>query len=468
MKKLEKIFISAFALLLAFSALPLSADANYLPLVEENNTPLYSEIALLVNVDENTGKIIPLVEKAADRRTAPASLLKIMAAAVVLENSPDLQRKVKVSAAAVHLLDGTNAAIAGLKIGEELTIEQLLYCLLVRSACDAATVLAEAVCGSQEAFVKKMNEKAAELDCKNTNFVNAVGLDAPGQYTSAWDILAITLHAMQNPTFAHISSQTSYTLEATNLSARRRMSTTNFVLVKSYPIYYHPDAAGIKTGTTSEAGRCVVTKASKNGYTYYAVVMRAPSVDVNKDGVEDNTAFVDTKRLYTWVFRHIRLVSVAEPTQIVASVPLSLAAGSVDFVRLVPAGEQFALVPSGVDKGSVLLKPIAETIPEALDAPIVKGTPYGRASVLYAGREIAQVDLVAESDIGRSGFLYAASLAEDLLKSRAMRLVLAVLLLMLAAYIAFTVYINLKKRKRRQLRVVNYRDIGERGGKKRK
>jgi len=471
MKLLKKIFILSFALLLLLSVLPLTASADYLSLVErigeEDEARLYSEIALLVHVDENTGDITTLIEKNATEQTAPASLLKIMTAIVALENSPDLQRKVQVSAAAIHLLDGTNAAIAGLKPGETLTIEQLLYCLLVRSACDAATVLAEAVCGSQEVFVQRMNAKAAELGCTNTNFVNAIGLDAEGQYTTARDMLTLTLYAMQNPTFAHITAQTSYTLEATNLSARRRMNTTNFVLVKSYKLYYHADAAGIKTGTTTEAGRCVITKASRNGYTYYAVLMRAPSVDVNKDGVQDNTAFVDTKRLYHWVFEHIRLVSVAEPTQIVAEVPLSLS-GSVDFVRLVPAGEQFALVPSGVDKGSVLLQPIAESIPVALDAPIVKGTPYGKARVMYAGKEIAQVDLVAETDIDRNAFLYAASVAREMLKSPAMRLIGALLLLMLIAYIAFSVWLNLRKKNRRKLRVVDYRDMPKGGRNRRK
>lgn len=138
------------------------AYANYNAVYEKSLTdsgdnPIYAQIYLLVNLDNDT----VIFEKNADKQAAPASLTKIMTATVVLENCKDLDEEVEASYEAIHLLDGTGSSIVGLEPGEKMSIKNLLYCLLVRSGNDAANVLAMHVGGSIEGFVKMMNDKAA-------------------------------------------------------------------------------------------------------------------------------------------------------------------------------------------------------------------------------------------------------------------------------------------------------------------
>ncbi len=445
-------------LIMLCAAFPACADSGYLDMALEEIS-LHSDIVLLANVDKNTQAVSVILEKNADKRAAPASLAKIMTAIVVLEQCQDLGSKVTVPAEALELIAGKNASNAGLRVGEIFTVEELLNCLLICSACDAAVTLAHGISGSQEAFVALMNAKAAELGCENTSFSNAIGFDDRGMYTTAYDILAITLYAMQKPLFVEITAKSVYRMHATNKTPERRLSTTNLLLNRTAPKYYHPNVTGIKTGNTEDAGRCVVSCASKNGYTYYAVVMHGSDKDVSepKDGTAENTALLDSKNLYNWVFEKIKLICVAEPVQIVTEIPLALSSAS-DFLRLVPAKEQFAFVPAGVDQDSVLLQPIAETLPKSVEAPIAKGTVYGQAQVLYAGQVIATVDLVSDRDVGRNSFLLLGSKLKRVFESTAVKLIAVVLALMILGYIGLVIYVNRKKKKNRQLRVLEYRD----------
>lgn len=209
-----------------------------------------------VLMESSTGKI--LYEKNANEVRYPASTTKIMTAILVLENC-ELTDVATVSHNAVYTIPA-DYVTCNIQEGEELTIEQLLNVLLVPSANDAAIVLAEHVSGSVSKFADLMNEKAKEIGCKNTHFVNPNGIHNKDHVSTSYDLALMAQYAMKNETFRKIIQKTEYTLPATNKheKADRTFTTTNDLLIKntskSKSNYYYPDAIGVKTGYTGEAG----------------------------------------------------------------------------------------------------------------------------------------------------------------------------------------------------------------------
>lgn len=209
--------------------------------------------AILIHAD--TGKI--LYEKNAQRAMFPASTTKIMTAILVLENTK-LSDTATVSYNAVRSVPAGYSR-ANLQIGEVFTIEQLLHVLLIPSANDAANVLAEHIGKSISNFADMMNQKAIEIGCKNTHFVNPSGIHDNNHYSTAYDLALIGQYAMKNDTFRNIVCKTSCSLPATDkyVSDDRVFTTTNDLLkinTSTEPDnYYYPYAIGIKTGFTTPA-----------------------------------------------------------------------------------------------------------------------------------------------------------------------------------------------------------------------
>ena len=205
MKKGIKFLLSFILIFSIFSSIP--AFANYNTVFENSlkadKKQIYADTYLLVNLDNDT----VIFEKNADKRNAPASLTKIITASVVIEKCPDLNLKIKIDKAPIELLYGTGSSMAGLVPGEELSLKDLLYCLMVRSGNDAANILADYVGnGSIPAFVGMMNDLAKRLGCKDTHFANPHGLDDPNHYTTARDLIKFTKHALTLPHFEEITS----------------------------------------------------------------------------------------------------------------------------------------------------------------------------------------------------------------------------------------------------------------------
>lgn len=410
----------------------------------------HADIILMVNLDDSSS----IIEKNADKKSMPASFVKITVAILILENCSNLDEPVTVSANAVRVLANTYSSVANLKPGEILSVRDLLYCLLVSSANDAATVLAEYSAGDIESFVGLMNEKVRALGCENTNFKNPHGLDDPEQYTTARDMVTIVRHALTFPLFEEITSTFRYTVPATNKSKERKLVSTVSLMNPGIKDYYYEYASGIKTGTTKGAGRCVISKASKDGYSYLIVVMNAPMLNIDSDPVLENTAFTDSKALFNWTFKNIRLRTVAEAGRVVGEVPVKLSL-KTDHVQLVPEKEFAALVPIGEGAESVLVEIVPESIPEKLEAPVKKGQFIGKARVLYAEEEVALFNLVANEDIDRSFLLYLGSLIKELASTLVFRLIMLVIVL---CALFFTIVLILRwnnGRKRKKPKLVS-------------
>ena len=309
----------------------------------------------------------------------------------------------------------TGAQTAGLKVGESLTIEQLLYLTMVHSACDACQVLAEFVSGSTDAFVAEMNSWVQSLGCKNTHFVNPDGLHDPNHYSTAADLAKITLKALQNDTFERISTTVQYKYKNTTFTH------TNLMLQSGYVSYYYEYASGIKTGSTEEAGYCVITKASKDGYNYLAVVLGAPVIDYNSDGYVEKCSFIDAASLFDWAFDSLKYTTLVSESDVIDEVPVENGKDA-DAVQLVAAKDVNTIVPAGLDKSAVIIRAVDK--PESVQAPVEKGQKICKAEIVYADQVVATVQLVAANRVELSTFLKILNAVKAFFSLTVVRIVL--------------------------------------------
>ncbi|NLL63065.1 MAG: D-alanyl-D-alanine carboxypeptidase [Ruminococcaceae bacterium] len=428
-----------FCIVLIFTTLStIPASATYNDEVEFRSNIVYVE-----SLDRGT----VIFDKNANKKTAEASITKITTAMVVLENCNDLNETVTATKAVLDTLAGTNSSTAGITAGEQLTVHQLLSLMLIRSANEAASILADYIGGSEEEFIVMMNDFAKARGCKNTHYSNPHGLDEEDHYSTAADIAKIIKYALKNETFCELVSQPSYTLAATNKRGESNHPNTN-LLLNSNSSYYYEFCKGIKTGTTKNAGRCLASYAKKNGYTYLCIIIQAPYEDINGDGYPENFALIETKKAYEWVFNNIKLKIVAEPSDVVTVLDVDLAR-RVDHVRLVPNKKATALIPANVDASSVLIEPIAETLPKDLKAPVKAGDKLGKANIIYAGDILYTIDLVAGEDVKRSYTAYTWHLIKSFFSTSIMRAVLVLGGIVLLIYAVINILYANKKRKDR-------------------
>ena len=443
MKKILSILVM---MAIVFTSVPaINAGAAYDEQMEA--LELYSDCAYLVRSDN--GEVI--FDKNAGKQTPPASLTKIVTAIVVLENCEDLDAPVTVPESCIEELDGTGSSLGGLKAGEVVTVYNLLACLMIQSANEAATTLADYISkGDRAKFIKMMNEVAERLGCDNSHFTNPHGLHDENQYVTAEDMATFILHAIQFPAFEEIIGKSSYMLPATNLQEERKIVNTNYLLNSGIKDYYCEYVKGGKTGSTSAAGRCVVAIASKDGYNYVGVALNSVFEDVDGDGVEENGAFLDAKEMFEWAFKNIELVAISDTSMIVCQLPIKYAK-SIDEITLSPGETVYSLVPSGTESGSLLVEPIADTMPEFVKAPVKKGDVICRAKVLYAGNVIKEIDLVASMDAKFGLFAAIGTLAKDLSSNVIFKFVIIP-----AAAVVLILFILLFMRRKRRRRRPTY------------
>jgi serine-type D-Ala-D-Ala carboxypeptidase (penicillin-binding protein 5/6) len=254
-----------FVALCLLVVLPLPAAARSLPApppVEGFPVPPPPQVGAetWILYDDTYGVVLAADDP--DERRALASTTKIMTALLAIEHG-DLDRLVTVSSRAASV----GEASIGLVAGEQVPLRALVAALLVRSGNDAATAVAEAVGGSVEGFVRLMNERAAELGLENTSFANPHGLDAADHYSSAADLLALSLVAMENPEFARYAESRKIAIRDSPTGIRRVATSTNRLLET------YDGAIGVKTGFTSRAALVMVAAAERDGRRLYAVVM---------------------------------------------------------------------------------------------------------------------------------------------------------------------------------------------------
>ena len=343
---------------------------------------LAAETAVLI--DAASGEI--LYDKDADKKMYPASITKLMTILLALENGK-LTDEITFSHDAVYNIEPGSAHIAILE-GETLTLEQVLRAIILRSANEASNGVAEYVDGSVEAFAKHMTERAKELGCTNTNFVNANGLFDENHYTTAHDMALIMKAAIDNESFRTISNTVSYTIPATNVSGGERVHGQHQMLNPN-SIYYYKDAIGGKTGYTVEAGNTLVTYAERDGLTLIAVVMKC-------NGAEHYT---DTAALFDYGFANYASVKVAAVSDYTSTVPVTETYNkkAVDLgkVTIAPSEDVYYTLPKGTDASAVTIK---TDIPEGVEGAVKKGQTLGTLQLSYDGKT-QTVDLIAQNAV---------------------------------------------------------------------
>lgn len=315
-----------------------------------------------VLMEETTGTV--LFEKNADARLPMASTTKIMTALVALEHAdPDLLIATPKEAV------GTEGSSIYLFEGEVLSLEELLWALLLNSANDAAVAIAFGVAGGVEAFAARMNEKAAALGLENTHFVNPHGLDDPDHYTTARELAIITRAALANPLIRKMVSTRKKTIPHNGKGGVRLLVNHNKLL------RLYDGTFGVKTGYTKRTGRCLVSAAARDGLSLIAVTLDAPS------DWSDHSAMLDAG------FAAVSSLSLAKSEEL--SLRLPVVGGVSDAVTVCNPEAAEVLLPSGYGELTRVIE-----LPRFLYASVPEGKPVGRAVWYADGKPIAQTPLV--------------------------------------------------------------------------
>ncbi len=269
-RRMRSIVIYLFILILlvsnaaAYAVSPSDWSAEYPENLEEGH--IFAQAAMLIDFD--TGEV--LFSKNADARMFPASTTKIMTLLLALESGIPLDTIVTIPAQALDIpQDSSKVPVSA---GEQMPFGDLLYGFMLNSGNDGAIAIAIIVSGSEEQFVIEMNDRAREIGCTNTNFVNSHGYHDNNHFTTASDMALITREAMKNPMFRKIVSTPEYVMSATNMHSTRDV-TSRVDMVVPESKYYLAECTGVKTGYHSKAGQCFVGAAERGGRTVIAVVL---------------------------------------------------------------------------------------------------------------------------------------------------------------------------------------------------
>lgn len=370
---------AALAFVLAFTAQ--TALAAKLPAPPQ----ITAEAAILV--EASTGRVI--YEKNADRLMYPASMTKMMTCILALENWKDLSAPVTVSPEAAAT-EGTDFVE-----GDALAMRELLMALMMESDNGAAVAVAEAMTPSHDAaeFAANMTQKAWTVGAKNTQFANPNGLPDVRHVTTARDMMKIARYGWTNKEFRKIVDVREHTLVWSSGGAkhRRKMENTNELL------YTYSGMSGIKTGWTRAAGGCLAGAATRNGVTLICIVMNAPDTD---------DRFTDTAKLMDYGFPLVRLVKGPVKEKIEKTVWVH--DGSTYKVTVHPREDVKYLLFNGDDQKKFK---IDFDLPRFIRAPIKSGDKVGDLVVLYDGKEVGRIDMIA-GDSMQKGFSPVAAVLD--------------------------------------------------------
>lgn len=433
----KKIF-SAFLCFLIICSISVPAFAY-----EPSGFSVSARNALLVCLD--TDEVI--YEKGADQKVYPASITKIMTTILMLESeryNPDA--KVTMTEEVQKLISGTGSSVSNLKIGEEITQLDLVYTVLMSSFGDCTLLAAITFADSVDNFVAQMNAKAQELGLTGTHYQNPVGLHDENNYTTARDTYILTKYALQNKTFKTVCETARYTIEATNMSGARTLSTTNF-LQDNTTNYYYSYAKGVKTGYTDEAGRCLVSTASYNGYNYMCLIFGCPP--------RKNEQFVDSRNLYRWAFNNFQYKQVADTDNPICEIGVDLSLNT-DFVSLYVEEGFISVLPKDADDSTISIKP--KTKAQRVDAPIKKGDVLGTAEIIYAEKVIGTVNLVSHEDVEKSTLLAVLRAIKQFFTSSYMKIVYILIGIAVLVFIIAVIKLNTGRAKKRKVKYVPYKE----------
>lgn len=366
MKKISGLLMAFILLLSSF------APAHALTPVSEDALSISSPSAVLM--EKTTGEL--LYSKGGDERRAPASVTKVMTMLLIAE---------AVDSGLISLDDtvtgSANASSIGgsqiwLEEGEQLSVSDMIKCIAVVSANDCAVAMAEHISGSEESFVTRMNERAAELGCENTNFTNCTGLfDNPEHYTSAHDLAIMSRELI---THSWIRDYTTIWMDSIR-DGEFGLSNTNKL------VYYYDGCTGLKTGYTSTAMYCLSATAERDGVEYIAVIMHGESIDKRNE---------DAKALLSFGFANYALCPLRNSE---ALPPVLVELGMADSVQPVYEGAESILLEKQQSKDISYDLDLISSV----EAPVCAGDKLGTLTVTSGSEVIAKIAVTANEDVPR-------------------------------------------------------------------
>lgn len=449
---MKKIGIFLLLLLLVFQLLPIAAIASGTSSCHtlqasqalSGSEPYSGTAKAVVLYELNTQTLVYAHNP--DASINPTGLIKLVSALIVLEEG-NLDDVVTVKRSTLNSV-GVGSVSAGLKAGEEITLRDLLYCVMVSSANDAAAVMAEHVAGSQAAFVEKMNVKAATAGCVNTLFTNVHGLKDERQRSSARDLAILTELALQNEQFCQMFAVAEYTVPATNMSPARNLSTTNY-LMDTDSKYYDARVTGGKPAAATTTDRSIICTAQSGDARYLCVIISAKA-RTSGSMVTRFTNFDEATKMLTFGFDGFAVQQVMGTQQPFGMYPV---AEGENHVVVGPDAEVFALLPIKFDPAK--LQFMDQPNGQALHAPIAEGVAVGTVAIYYDSILIGQVNLLARHSVASAGNTIRIPDGADMRKSGAFGRILkwiGIILLAAVLLAAITLLvlrqINLARRKK--------------------
>lgn len=376
-------------------------------------------------IDSKTGRV--LYEKESDVKRFPASTTKIMTAILCIELG-NLNDVVTVGTNVTQIERGSSQIY--LIPGEQITLEQLLYAMMLESANDAAIAIAEHISGSVEEFVKLMNKRARELGAYNTNFVNPHGLHDDNHVTTARDLAIIARHAMTLPKFREVVRTVNYTIPETNKQPERNYITnSNKLIWKIDKTYSYEYAIGIKTGYTTKAKNNLVAAAAKDSMELISVVMNENSSN------SSSNMYTNTIKLFEYGFNKYSNKKLLTENQIVTTITIPKTEEKLNLL----ASKDFDLTISEDEIPNI---ETSLDIVDSIEKPIHKGQILGYISYSLEGNIIDKIPLLAAEEL--------------LLPEKKSNSILSWLLKLFLAYIIWRIivvyshYIKKKRKKRKE------------------
>jgi D-alanyl-D-alanine carboxypeptidase len=445
MKKATALLLMVFILIQALCVTAMAVqESGFAPGVNFTARAVY-----LYNMD--TGTVI--YERDAHVPMPPASITKLMTTILAMENTVFLDHEIVQFP--MHIQDflyvyrRQHGAIStvGISAGDELTMRDCLYAMMIASGNEVAMNVAAHISGSQPAFADMMNRRAREIGMLNTNFQNANGLHEDGHVSTAYDVAQMALHAIQIPGFMEIAGSVAHTAITVNTEKELAWTNTNEMMNPASSFFYSP-VSGIKTGFVPEAGFCLVSIATRDGFTYLLVVLG--SGEYNVDG-EINFArrmhFEDSRRLYNWVFDSFSIRSLLESGEIIHGVPIHLSLLQ-DQVKLMSDERFTSLLPNNIERSDVTF--IMYT-PEEFTAPVRRGEPAGEVALILLGEEIGRVPLVVAENVEATPVLLVLERLKEITSSFWFKFTIVFIILLIVLYI-FLMFMRNRRRRRRGYR----------------
>ena len=421
---------------------------------------LDAQAALLIDLD--SGNILYELNK--DQQRAPASLTKIMTALLALEaiesGRATLDDRVTAQADCRQGLS-EDSSTAGIVPGVVVSFRELLYVTMVGSANEACNVIGSYLAGSVDNFVVQMNERAAQLGCTGTHFVNTNGLPAEGHVSTAYDLYLITREAMTHPLFMEMANTAAYEPESIDVNGGAVMYNSNALLTPygHYGAgYEYAAASGVKTGFTQAAGYCLISTAAKDDVNILAVVMGCKG-QLNAQ-INEFRNFSDTIHLYDWTFANFSYQNVLTVSETVTKVPVEFAQDDGQVI-LHAIHDVSLLLPNDTDMS--LRETVVTLYEQKLVAPIEKDTVLGEARIFIGGVDYGTVKLVNTVPVELARAQYMLQQLRAVFSRGWVLALLAVLLVLAIVYVVLvTRYRRLRRKHLKERKLAEQRRQAQR------